>query len=57
LRRTSFRDGVEFHILGPLEILDGERVVPLGGPKRRAVTALLLLHANRVVASEQLIDG
>jgi DNA-binding SARP family transcriptional activator len=47
---------VEFRILGPVEILDGERVVPLGGLKRRAVVAALLLHANRVVASEQLID-
>jgi DNA-binding SARP family transcriptional activator len=48
---------VEFRILGPLEIADGERVLALGGAKRRAVAALLLLHANRVVAAEQLIDG
>jgi DNA-binding SARP family transcriptional activator len=47
---------VEFRILGPLEIIDGERVLPLGGPKRRAVVAVLLLDANRVVASERLID-
>ncbi len=47
---------MEFRILGPVEILDGERVVPLGGLKRRAVVAALLLHVNRVVASEQLID-
>ena len=47
---------MEFRILGPLEILDGERVVPLGGPKRRAVIASLLLHPNRVVSSEQLVD-
>ncbi len=51
-----FRDVVEFRILGPLEILDGERVLPLGGLKRRAVAAVLLLHPNRVVASGQLID-
>jgi DNA-binding SARP family transcriptional activator len=47
---------VEFRILGPAEVLDGERVVPLGGLKRRAVVAVLLLHPNRVVASGQLID-
>ncbi len=47
---------MEFRILGPVEILDGERVLPLGGLKRRAVVAVLLLHPNRVVASEQLID-
>ena len=49
-------DAVEFRILGPLEIRDGERVVPLGGPKRRAVVAALLLHPNRVVGAEQLVD-
>ena len=47
---------MEFRILGPLEILDGERVVPLGGAKRRAVIASLLLQPNRVVSSEQLVD-
>ena len=47
---------MDFRILGPVEILDGERVVRLGGPKRRAVVAVLMLHPNRVVASEQLID-
>jgi DNA-binding SARP family transcriptional activator/tetratricopeptide (TPR) repeat protein len=48
---------VEFRILGPLEVLDGERRVPLGGAKRRAVLALLLLDANQVVSTERLIDG
>jgi DNA-binding SARP family transcriptional activator/tetratricopeptide (TPR) repeat protein len=48
---------VEFRILGPLEILDGERRLPLGGAKRRSVAALLLLEANHVVPSERLIDG
>jgi len=53
---VCFRGVVEFRILGPLEILDGERVLPLGGLKRRAVVAALLLHPNRVVSSEQLVD-
>ena len=44
-------------MLGPLEIVDGERRLPLGGAKRRAVIALLLLDANRVVSSERLIDA
>ena len=48
---------IEFRILGPLEVLDGERRVPLGGAKRRAVLALLLLDANHVVSTERLIDG
>jgi DNA-binding SARP family transcriptional activator len=48
---------VEFRILGPLEVREGERVVPLGGARRRAVLALLLLDANRVVSVERLVDG
>ena len=48
---------MQFRILGPLEVRDGERVLALGGERRRAVLALLLLQANRVVSVEQLVDG
>src|SRR5262245_26486114 len=48
---------MEFRVLGPLEILDGERRLQLGGSKRRAVAALLLLDANQVVSTERLVDG
>ena len=48
---------MEFRVLGPLEIADGERRLALGGTKRRAVAALLLLDANRVVPVERLVDG
>jgi DNA-binding SARP family transcriptional activator len=48
---------VDFRILGPLEVRDGERVLPLGGARRRAVLALLLLDANRVVSVDRLVDG
>src|SRR6201995_3057028 len=37
----------EFGILGPLEVSRSGRAVPLGGPRQRAVVALLLLEANR----------
>jgi predicted ATPase/DNA-binding SARP family transcriptional activator len=47
---------MDFRILGPLEALDGGERVALGGSKRRAVLALLLLHANETVGSERLID-
>jgi predicted ATPase/DNA-binding SARP family transcriptional activator len=47
---------MEFRILGPLEVLDGERALPLGGPRRRALLALLLLHANEPVASDRLLE-
>ena len=48
---------MEPRILGPLEVRDGERVLSLGGARRRAVLALLVLDANRVVSVDQLVDG
>lgn len=34
---------MEFRILGPLEVREGGRPLPLGGAKQRAVLAILLL--------------
>lgn len=48
---------MEFKILGPLEVVSGGRSLPLGGVKQRAVLGLLLLHANQVVATSQLLDA
>lgn len=48
---------VEFAILGPVEVqLDGNPVA-LGGPKPRALLAMLLLEANNVVSRDRLIEG
>ena len=47
---------MDFRILGPLEALDGARHVALGGRKRRAVLAVLLLHPNETLSNERLID-
>ena len=47
---------MEFRILGPLEVWDGGSEVSLGGPKPRALLAVLLLHANEVVPADRLID-
>src|SRR5215475_15933339 len=46
----------EFSLLGPLEVSRSGRVVPLGGPRQRAVLALLLLEANRVVSMDRLAE-
>src|SRR6476661_4243056 len=46
----------EFRILGPLEVRRSGRAVPLGGPRQRAVLALLLLEANRVVSMDRLAE-
>src|SRR5919201_1704014 len=48
---------MNFQILGPLEVLEDGRALELGGPKRRALLAVLLLNANRVVARGRLIDA
>lgn len=48
---------MEFRVLGPVEAFDGDARVPLGGPKRRALLAMLLLNANRVVPVDRLIDA
>ena len=47
---------MEFRILGPLEVLDEGRAVPLGGSKQRALLAVLLLHANETLSTDRLID-
>ena len=47
---------LEYRILGPLEVVDGNGVVELGGPKQRATLAILLLNANRVVSIDRLAD-
>ena len=47
---------MDFRILGPLEVWDGDRRLDLVGSKRRAVLALLLLHANEVVSIDRLVD-
>ena len=45
-----------FAILGPLEVKRGATPVRIGGPRQRALLALLLCHANRVVSRDHLID-
>jgi DNA-binding SARP family transcriptional activator/tetratricopeptide (TPR) repeat protein len=48
--------GWEFAILGPLEVRTGGTLVRVGGPRQRALLALLLCHGNKVVSRDQLID-
>src|SRR5436190_4098444 len=47
---------MEFCILGPLEVSDDSRRVPLAATKQRTLLTILLLHANRVVPSDRLVD-
>src|SRR5687767_6440036 len=50
------RGVVEFRILGPLEVLKGDQLVPLAGRNQRALLTMLLLRANEPVSTERLVD-
>ena len=47
---------LEFCVLGPVEVCEGGRKLPLGGPKQRALLADLILNAGTVVSTARLID-
>lgn len=47
---------MQFGILGPLEVRDNGRSVPITAPKQRALLAMLLLEPGRVVSSDRLLD-
>jgi DNA-binding SARP family transcriptional activator len=54
---SAYIGDVRFAILGPTELSVEGRPVPLGGPKQRALLAFLLLHANKPVSRDRLIDA
>jgi DNA-binding SARP family transcriptional activator len=47
--------GLEFRILGPLEVSSDGQVLALGGKRQRALLAALLLQAGRVVTTDRLL--
>jgi DNA-binding SARP family transcriptional activator len=49
--------GLQFGVLGPLQLRAGGDLVPLGAPKQRAVLATLLMSRNRAVSVDALIDA
>jgi len=48
---------VEYRVLGPVEVRVDGRPVAVGGPKPRALLALLLLHAGRVVPTSEVLEA
>jgi DNA-binding SARP family transcriptional activator/tetratricopeptide (TPR) repeat protein len=48
---------MEFRILGRLEVSEPGRAIEIAGSKQRALLAILLVNANRVVSTDRLIDG
>jgi DNA-binding SARP family transcriptional activator len=47
---------VQFNILGPVEVRRDDEPLDLGGPKQRAVLAVLVLSAGRVVSVDRIVD-
>ena len=47
---------MEFRILGPLEVRDRGHPLSFEGGKQRVLLGVLLLHANKVVSTERLVD-
>jgi DNA-binding SARP family transcriptional activator/pimeloyl-ACP methyl ester carboxylesterase/class 3 adenylate cyclase len=45
---------VKFQVLGPLQVTCGGRPLAVGGARTRAVLAMLLVNANRVVSADRL---
>ena len=47
---------LQFRMLGPLEAWRGATPLRLGGERQRALLALLLVHVNELVRTEQMVD-
>lgn len=47
---------MEFRILGPLEVVEDGETLDLGPRKQRSLLALLLIHANRVVSTDRILE-
>ena len=47
---------IEFRLLGPVEALRGGSELPLGGPRQRALLALLLREPGRPVQADHLVE-
>ena len=52
----SLGQHLEFRILGPLEVVADGVSLPLGGPKQRALLAVLAINAGRVVSLDRLTE-
>ncbi len=48
---------MQLNVLGPLEVVGDDGVLSIGGPKKRAALGYLVLQANGVVATSQLVKA
>jgi DNA-binding SARP family transcriptional activator len=47
---------MEFRILGPLDVRDGDQAVALAGGRQRALLALLVVNANETVSTDRIVE-
>lgn len=47
---------MEYRILGPLEVVGEGGPLALGGPRQRALLAVLLLNAGEVLSTDRIVD-
>jgi serine/threonine protein kinase/DNA-binding SARP family transcriptional activator/WD40 repeat protein len=48
---------MDIRVLGPVEVMTSSGVAHLGGPKQRAVLAMLVARLGGVVTTDELVDG
>ncbi|HEU0089223.1 MAG TPA: BTAD domain-containing putative transcriptional regulator [Pseudonocardiaceae bacterium] len=46
---------MEFRVLGPVQVLEGQRAIPVPAGRVRSLLAVLLLRANQVVTVQELV--
>ena len=56
LQSTQAEAGLDFGILGPIEVHRDNEALALGGKRQRAVLAFLLMEEGRVVSTDRLVD-
>jgi DNA-binding SARP family transcriptional activator/WD40 repeat protein len=52
----AYRPGVDLLVLGPVEVRNHGEPVPIGGPKQRAILALLAAEVGHPVSLDRMVD-
>ena len=50
------RKSLDFRVLGPLEVIDGDRPIDLGPAQQKALLALLIINVGRVVTTDRILE-
>lgn len=53
---TGHNTVIDFRVLGPVEVVEEDHPLVLGGPQQRALLAVLLVHRGEPVSSDRLMD-